>query len=104
MCVMGNTSAGKSSLVRTLERYCKDKAEKPRAVLTGEEENKGLIETKVMELVKDVKIEPKLEFALKVEDSRHAPSFSLISLSTEGKDEKTDDENANYKVNLTIRF
>ena len=27
VCVMGNTSAGKSSLVRTLERYCKDKAE-----------------------------------------------------------------------------
>ena len=104
VCVMGNTSAGKSSLVRTLERYCKDKAEKPRAVLTGEEENKGLIETKVMELVKDVKLEPKLEVALKVEDSRHAPNFSLISQSTETKDEKTDDENERRVNDIQMSF
>ena len=104
VCVMGNTSAGKSSLVRTLERYCKDKTAKPRAVLTGEEENKGLIETKVMELVKDVKLEPKLEVALKVEDSRHAPNFSLVSQSTEGKDEKTDDENEGRVNDIQMSF
>ena len=54
VCVLGNTAVGKSSLVRTLENYCKDTSAKPKPVLTGDPMNKSLIETKVMELRRSI--------------------------------------------------
>ena len=106
VCVMGNTSAGKSSLVRTLEKYCKDKKAKPEAVLTGDPKNKSLIETKVMELVKDVKLETKSEISLDIEESRVASKFCLIRQSTEEdkEDAKKGDENEEQGENIQMSF
>ena len=79
VCVIGNTSAGKSSLVRTLEKYCKDTKAKPKAVLTGDSENKSLEKTKVMELFKDMEFEARSGLNLEVKANRR--KFSLICQS-----------------------
>ena len=106
VCVMGNTSAGKSSLVRTLEKYCKDKKAKPEAVLTGDPKYKGLIETKVMELVKDVKLETRSGISLELEDSKGVPKFCLIHQSSEEEKEedKQSDESGERDSNIQMSF
>ena len=88
---MGNTSAGKTSLVRTLESYCKDKKKKPRAVLTSDPKHQGLIETKVVDFAKDVRLVPKSEVLLEVKES--TPGFHLINQTTENKNKEVSDEN-----------
>ena len=49
--VLGNTSSGKSSLVQTLRNYSKDKAKTPKPVLSGDEDNKAYLETRVLDIV-----------------------------------------------------
>ena len=93
VCVLGNTSAGKSSLVRTLEKYSKDTKVKPEAVLTGDPKYKDLIETKVLELVKGVELDTKSGLALKSESSQCAPKFYRICKSSVENRDKTKDEN-----------
>ena len=106
VCVMGNTSAGKSSLVRTLEKYCKDKKAKPEAVLTGDPKYRDLLETKVMELVKDVKLETKSGISLEIKDSKVEPKFRLIRQSSEKdkEEEKISDEDKEIDNNIQMSF
>jgi len=56
--VVGNSGAGKSSFVRTLEDFCQHQIPKP--FLTGDKENAGFIETKVLEVVENVVLESSL--------------------------------------------
>ena len=51
--VLGNTSSGKSSLVQTVQKYCKDKVKTPKPFLTGDEENKSYLETRVLDIVEN---------------------------------------------------
>ena len=106
VCVMGNTSAGKSSLVRTLESYCKDRGSKPKAVLTGDPENRSLIETKVMELVKDVELEKRTGLTLDVKEFKNEPKFRLICPSTEDQNEEkeTSDMSEKHRTNIQMSF
>ena len=105
VCVLGNTSAGKSSLVRTLEKYSKNTKVKPEAVLTGDPKYRDLIETKVMELVKGVELDAESGLTLKVESSQSAPKFYRIcKSSTENRDKSKDDENKEGVHNIQISF
>ena len=73
--VLGNTSAGKSSLVQTLRNYCKKITKTPKPVLTGAEENKALLETQVLDLVENVQLQPKT--LPKLEIKRRNPNDKL---------------------------
>ena len=54
--VIGNTGVGKSSFVRTLQNYCENPARyRPKSFLTGDPKNEDYKETKVMEVVKNIK-------------------------------------------------
>ena len=99
VCVLGNTSAGKSSLVRTLENYSKDLNTKPKAVLTGDPKNKSLVETKVMELVKDVELKKTSALTLNVDESKSGQKFHLIYEAS--KDESDENETNDKKEKTT---
>ena len=104
VCLMGNTSAGKSSLVRTLENYCRDKSVK--AILTGDPENKSFIETKVMELVREVEFEPKTKLAVDVREFRNEPKFRLICPSANSLKQggQKADDNQHTERNVQVSF
>ena len=54
--VIGNTGVGKSSFVHTLRKYCENPARFwPKSFLTGDPKNEDYKETKVMEVVKNIK-------------------------------------------------
>ena len=57
--VLGNTSVGKSSLVGTLRDYCKDTSKVPKPVLTGTDEHRDRLETRVLDLVDNVQLQQK---------------------------------------------
>ena len=57
--VLGNTAVGKSSLVQTLRKYCLKRTEVPKAVLTGVDENRAFLETRVLDLVENVELQRK---------------------------------------------
>ena len=64
--VLGNTSVGKSSLVGTLREYCKDTTKAPQPVLTGTDEHKDRLKTRVLDLVDNVQLQQKAYPKLKV--------------------------------------
>ena len=64
--VLGNTSVGKSSLVGTLREYCKDTTKIPQPVLTGTDEHKDRLKTRVLDLVDNVQLQQKAYPKLKV--------------------------------------
>ena len=94
VCILGNTSAGKSSLVQTLREYCNNKSQKPRSILTGDPQNKQLLETKVLELIQDVKLNPSVKSDIKVLKNPKVSKFGLISSCPGGvviQDDETND-------------
>ena len=64
--VLINTSVGKSSLVGTLREYCKDTTKAPQPVLTGTDEHKDRLKTRVLDLVDNVQLQQKAFPKLKV--------------------------------------
>ena len=103
VCVLGNTSAGKSSLIRTLESYCQDKGSKPKSVLTGDPKYKSLIETKVMELVKDLQLEKRTQLRLDIKEYANESKFRLICPSTgdENEEKGRSDSDGDIETNET---
>ena len=83
ICILGNTGAGKSSLVRTLRDYCKSKNQEPKPFLTGDPQNKQFLETKVMELIQDIKLEPSMKCVVELQKNLKDSRFGLISLCPE---------------------
>ena len=83
ICILGNTGAGKSSLVRTLRDYCKSKNQEPKPFLTGDPQNKQFLETKVMELIQDIKLETSMKCVVELQKNLKDSRFGLISLCPE---------------------
>ena len=103
VCILGNTSAGKSSLVQTLREYCNNKSQEPRSILTGDPNNKQLLETKVLELIQDVKLNPSVKSDVKVHKNQKVSKFGLIS-SCPGGGVIQGDKKGNTKDHLQISF
>ena len=78
ICILGNTGAGKSSLVQTLREYCNNKDQEPKSILTGDPKNKHLLETKVLELVQDIKLQPSVKSTIKVIQKLKDSKFGQI--------------------------
>ena len=74
--VMGNTSVGKTSLVNTFKRYIENPNEEPVPILTKEDDT--LIETKVLEIYKNVDLRS-TNTSLKVDLKLLTPNVDLIS-------------------------
>ena len=57
MFVLGNSTAGKTSLIHTLKSYGDNpKEENPKSILTGDDAHNDLEFTKVLDMVEDVKL------------------------------------------------
>ena len=76
--VLGNTSSGKSSLVQTLRNYSKDKAKTPKPVLSGDEDNKAYLETRVLDIVENVKLHRNDQRQLKVRREHNDANLGII--------------------------
>ena len=92
--IMGNTAAGKSSLVNTLKKYAENTSEKPEAVLT--EKNQELLETQILDLVGDVRLKTTKKLKVDVNLNTLAKS-KLISLE-EDNEEVTELEDLDIKM------
>ena len=77
VCVLGNTTVGKSSLTRTLRDYCNNPNETPKSNLTGDPANAEFVETKVLELVDNVELKPNTFPNLDIQPN--GKNFSTIS-------------------------
>ena len=92
--VLGNTGTGKTSIIHTLRAFG-DSPDDNQSVLTGDEQFKHLIETKVMDLVSDVKLFGNKSLSIeKVNDQ-----FFLIK--EEISQESKEDEESFVTVNIT---
>jgi GTPase SAR1 family protein len=68
--VLGNTGAGKSSFMRTLQSYGQN-PNRPKTCLTGMEINKELEKTKFLELIEDVKLSGNVKINIENHASKH---------------------------------
>ena len=68
--VLGNTSVGKSSLVGTLRDYCKDITKVPKPVLTGTDEHRDRLETRVLDLVDNIQLQQRARPKLTVKKGK----------------------------------
>ena len=76
--VLGNTSSGKSSLVQTLQNYCNDRIKTPKPFLTGDEENKAHLETRVLDIVGNLKLHGNDQKQLKIRREHHEAKLGVI--------------------------
>ena len=81
VCVLGNTNAGKSSLVRTLRDFCSNTTKKkPIPNLTGD--NTEFLATKVLELVEDVDVKAQQVMKLEIKSvKKHKKKSTLYPRS-----------------------
>ena len=54
--VLGHTGIGKTSFCRTIEMFSKDPSMRSKPFLTGDSENRHLLETKVLDVIKEVNL------------------------------------------------
>ena len=102
VCVLGNTSVGKSSLTRTLKYYCNNPTQNPKPYLTEDPENKEFIETKVLQIVDNVEQManniPTLDIKLEVNSQK---AFT-ISSGSKRYDEEPHDSNNSDGISMTF--
>ena len=77
VCVLGNTNAGKSSLVRTLRDFCSNTTKNPIPNLT--ENNTEFLATKVLELVEDVDVKSQQVLELEIQPDKTQDKLSFVS-------------------------
>ena len=87
--VLGNTSSGKSSLVQTLQNYCNDRIKTPKPFLTGDEENKAHLETRVLDIVGNLKLHGNDKKQLRIQREHHEAKLGVIKDTS--KEEPCDD-------------
>ena len=87
--VLGNTSSGKSSLVQTVRSYCKDKVKTPKPILTGDEENKSYLETRVLDIVENCLLQRNDQNQLIIRREHNEAKLGIINDQTT---EERDDE------------
>ena len=87
--VLGNTSVGKSSLIQTLRKYCKDTTKTPKPVLTGADENKALLETRVLDLVENILLRQKTQTKLEIRKENPKDKLGIIAMEEEPSEEPT---------------
>ena len=82
VCVLGNTNAGKSSLVRTLRDFCSNtRKKKPIPNLT--EDNTEFLATKVLELVEDVDVRAQQVIKLEIKPDKNNSKLNYVT-NTQG--------------------
>ena len=87
--VIGNTGVGKSSFVHTLRKYRENPARIfPKAFLTGDPKNKDYKETKVMDVVKNLKF--KKRYVTKAKENTEGDHSKLTIIEVCEKEVKTD--------------
>ena len=92
--VIGNTGVGKSSFVHTLRKYCENLARFwhffywPESFLTGDPKNKDYKETKVMDVVKNLKF--KKRYVTKAKENTEGDHSKLTIIEVCEKEVKTD--------------
>ena len=87
--VIGNTGVGKSSFVHTLRKYCENPARFwPKSFLTGDPKNKDYKETKVMDVVKNLKF--KKRYVTKARANTEGDHSKLTIIEVVEKDLKSD--------------
>ena len=102
VCVLGNTSVGKSSLTRTLQDYCNNPTKEPKSCLTGDPKNKEFIETKVLQIVDNVELKASSIPALNIkQEANSSKAFTITSKSTK-HDEESDDSNNPESISMTF--
>ena len=87
--VVGNTGVGKSSFVHTLRKYCENPARFwPKSFLTGDPKNEDYKETKVMEVVKNIKF--KKRCVTKASENSEGDHSKLTIIEVVEKEVKSD--------------
>ena len=89
-------------MVQTLREYCKNENREPRAFLTGDPNNKQFLETKVLELIQDIKLKPSMKTNIKVLKDSNNSRFGQISLCA--GDVIQDNEKMDLQDHLQISF
>ena len=92
--VIGNTGVGKSSFVHTLRKYCENPARfwpfsyRPESFLTGDPKNKDYKETKVMDVVKNLKF--KKRYVTKTRENTEGDHKKLTIIEVVEREVKSD--------------
>ena len=102
VCVLGNTSVGKSSLTRTLQDYCNNPTKEPKSCLTGDPENKEFIETKVLQIVDKVELKPSSIPTLDIKQVAKSSKSFTISSSSKKNDEEQEESNNPESIIMTF--
>ena len=97
--LVGNTGVGKTSLANTLKAYVENPTDNPSPILAGTGRYKDLIETQVLEVLKDVEFQQKRSLGVKVTNLDRGPC--LVDFK---KDEATQEENQGSKKSIKIRL
>ena len=90
--VLGNTSSGKSSLVQTLKNYCKNKVKPPKPILTGDEENKAYHETRVLDIVENVKLHGNGQNQLRLRKGDNEAKLGIVNEEPSYEASQTEEE------------
>jgi GTPase SAR1 family protein len=102
VCVVGNSSAGKSSFIRTIRDFYKDPTKEPKPFLTRDEENGKFLETKVLELVDNVQLESKTTNTLSIKEGKRGSKLFNVKHSL--PEERENDERTTAQKNMTVNF
>ena len=90
--VLGNTSSGKSSLVQTLKNYCKNMVKPPKPILTGDEENKAYHETRVLDIVENLKLHGNGRNQLRLRREHNEAKLGIVNEEPSYEASQTEEE------------